>query len=63
MDQILSSVDGLVGTLTFNNPERHNAVSLDMWRAATHALEQFAADHSFLFFVLGPGDERVPLAG
>src|SRR5579872_5998934 len=43
-DKILSSKTGAIGTLTFNNPERHNAVSLDMWRAAAAALDEFAAD-------------------
>jgi enoyl-CoA hydratase len=39
--KILSATEGAIGTLTFNNPERHNAMSLDMWRTATGALEQF----------------------
>ena len=30
--------------MTFNNPERHNAVSLDMWEAAQGILADFAAD-------------------
>ena len=33
-DKMLSRKDGGVGYLIFNNPERHNAVSLDMWEAA-----------------------------
>ncbi len=33
-DKMLSHKEGKVGYLTFNNPERHNAVSLDMWEAA-----------------------------
>ncbi len=32
-DKMLSRKDGRVGTLIFNNPQRHNAVSLDMWDA------------------------------
>ncbi len=44
MDKILTEVDGGTATLTFNNPERHNAVSLEMWRAVLAALERFAAD-------------------
>ena len=30
-DKMLSSKEGSVGYVIFNNPERHNAVSLDMW--------------------------------
>ena len=43
-NKILSNTNGPIATLTFNNPERHNAVSLDMWRQATAALEDFAGD-------------------
>lgn len=52
MDKILSTTDGRIGTLTFNNPERHNAMSLDMWRAATTALEQFEQDGAVRVIVL-----------
>src|SRR5437016_12338533 len=52
MNKILSSVDGSIGTLTFNNPERHNAVSLDMWRAAKNALDQFVANSAVRVVVL-----------
>jgi enoyl-CoA hydratase/carnithine racemase len=43
-DKMLSRKEGRIGYLTFNNPERHNAVSLDMWEAASGFLEAFAAD-------------------
>jgi len=43
-DKLLSRKEAGVGVVTFNNPERHNAVSLEMWEAAKHALDQFAAD-------------------
>jgi enoyl-CoA hydratase len=51
-NKILSTTDGAVGTLTFNNPERHNAVSLDMWLDATTALEDFARDPAVRVVVL-----------
>lgn len=43
-DKMLSRKEGLVGYLTFNNPERHNAVSLDMWEAAEGYLDEFKND-------------------
>jgi enoyl-CoA hydratase/carnithine racemase len=43
-NKILSTAGGSVGTLTFNNPQRHNAVSLDMWQDASAALEELARD-------------------
>ena len=51
-NQILSTVAGAIGTLTFNNPERHNAVSLEMWREATGELEKLAADAAVRVVVL-----------
>jgi enoyl-CoA hydratase len=42
--KMLSRRDGRVGYVIFNNPERHNAVSLDMWEAASGFLEQFKHD-------------------
>jgi enoyl-CoA hydratase len=33
-----------VGTMTFNNPEKRNAVSFDMWKAAEQILADFASD-------------------
>lgn len=52
MNHILSAISGAIATLTFNNPERHNAMSLDMWRAATAVLEQFEQDPSVRVIVL-----------
>ena len=43
-DKMLSRKDGAVGWMTFNNPERHNAVSLEMWLAAERILTDFASD-------------------
>jgi enoyl-CoA hydratase len=43
-DKILARKEAGVGLVTFNNPERHNAVSLEMWEATTRVLTDFAAD-------------------
>jgi enoyl-CoA hydratase len=51
-DKMLSRKEGSVGYLTFNNPERHNAVSLDMWNAAEGILEDFKADKNIRVVVL-----------
>jgi enoyl-CoA hydratase len=51
-DKMLASKDGRVGTMTFNNPERHNAVSLEMWQSAAKILDQFAADDEVRVVVL-----------
>src|SRR5271169_5938761 len=51
-DKMLSRKEGGVGYLIFNNPERHNAVSLDMWEAAEGILADFAADKAIRVVVL-----------
>jgi enoyl-CoA hydratase len=43
-DKMLARKEGRAGYLIFNNPERHNAVSLDMWDAVRRILEDFAKD-------------------
>ncbi len=51
-DKMLSRKEGGVGYLIFNNPERHNAVSLEMWEAASAILFDFAADKNVRVVVL-----------
>ena len=49
---MLARKDGATGWLTFNNPERRNAVSVDMWEALPGALEGFEADPEVRVIVL-----------
>jgi len=42
--KMLAEKDGAVGRITFNNPARHNAVSLDMWQAVAQIMDDFEAD-------------------
>jgi enoyl-CoA hydratase len=51
-DKMLARKDGGVGYVIFNNPERHNAVSLDMWDATSRILEGFANDEEVRVVVL-----------
>ena len=51
-EKMLSRTEGGVGYLIFNNPERHNAVSLDMWEAASRFLDSFRNDKSIRVVVL-----------
>ena len=43
-DKLISKVEDGIGWMIFNNPERHNAISLDMWEAALETMAAFAAD-------------------
>lgn len=51
-DKMLSHKDGKVAIMTFNNPEKHNAVSFDMWEAAEKILDDFVADPAVRVIVL-----------
>lgn len=51
-EKMYATRDGHVGTLVFNNPERHNAVSFDMWEAGVRILSEFAADPQIRVVVL-----------
>jgi enoyl-CoA hydratase len=50
--KILSRAEGAVGTLTFNNPERHNAMSLEMWKDAATALDALTREPAVRVIVL-----------
>ena len=57
-DKLVARKEGGVGIVTFNNPQRHNAVSLEMWDATKRALDAFAADDEVRVVVLtGAGDK------
>lgn len=51
-EKMLSRKDGRVGYVIFNNPERRNAVSLDMWARTTEILADFARDDEVRVVVL-----------
>ncbi len=51
-DKMLSSKHGHIGTMTFNNPERYNAVSFEMWERVGTILEDFRADPEIRVVIL-----------
>ena len=42
--RIIAAVENGVGWLTFNNPERRNAISLEMWQGMADAAHAFSVD-------------------
>ncbi len=57
-DKMLSRKEGHVGYVIFNNPERRNAVSLEMWEATARILDDFGKDDYIRVVVLtGAGDK------
>jgi enoyl-CoA hydratase len=56
--KILQSVAEGVGTITFNNPQKRNAMSLDMWEGLGHALIELRDDPGVRVVILtGAGDK------
>jgi len=51
-DKMLARKEGNVGYVIFNNPERHNAVSLEMWARTAEILEGFKNDDDVRVVVL-----------
>ena len=51
-EKMISRIENGVGWMVFNNPERHNAISLEMWEAALEIMAGFTADKSVRVMVL-----------
>lgn len=62
-DPILVERRGGVGVVTFNNPARHNAMSLAMWRDAAAAVATFADDDAVRCVVLTGAGNKAFVAG
>jgi len=62
-DKMLSRKEGRIGYLTFNNPERHNAVSLEMWEAAAGYLDAFRDDEDIRVVVVTGAGGKAFISG
>ncbi len=57
-ERMIAQKDGAIGWITFNNPARHNAISLPMWQGLLDAVTAFCADPEVRVIVLkGAGDK------
>jgi enoyl-CoA hydratase/carnithine racemase len=57
-ERLIVRKEGATGWLIFNNPERRNAISVDMWEAMPGVLEKFGSDPDVRVIVLaGAGDK------
>jgi len=61
--QILSRRQGPLGHLIFNNPERHNAVSLAMWKRAGEVLEEFSRDDAVRVIIVSGAGGKAFISG
>lgn len=62
-DQMIAEKDGAVGRMIFNNPERRNAVSLEMWEAMEDIVADFNADDDIRVIVLSGAGDKAFVAG
>ena len=61
--RMIARVEGAVGWMVFNNPERRNAVSLDMWEAVPRILRAFEADPAVRVIALAGEGGRAFVSG
>jgi enoyl-CoA hydratase len=62
-DKILAEKTGKVGRLIFNNPEKRNAVSYEMWEAASAVLTDFAKDPDVRVVVISGAGGKAFVSG
>jgi len=63
IETLVGRKDGPIGWMTFNNPLRRNAVSLDMWRAIPDVLAAFEADPEVRVVVFTGAGDRAFVSG
>jgi enoyl-CoA hydratase len=51
-ERMLADKEGAIGWVTFNNPARHNAVSLEMWQGLYDIVSDYARDDAIRVIVL-----------
>lgn len=61
--RMIAQKDGAIGWMIFNNPERLNAVSLDMWEAVPSIIAGFEADPEIRVIVLKGAGDKAFVAG
>lgn len=57
-ERMLATKEGAIGWITFNNPARHNAVSMEMWQGLFDIVSDYGRDDSIRVIVVqGAGDK------
>jgi len=62
-EKILADVEGGIGWLTFNQPEKRNAMSMEMWQGVADAFEAFQADPEVRVVVMRGAGGKAFLSG
>ena len=61
--RLIARKEGGIGWMIFNQPEKHNAVTLDMWAAIPRIIAGFDADPEVRVIVLRGAGERAFVSG
>jgi enoyl-CoA hydratase len=62
-DKMLSRKEGHVGYMIFNNPQRLNAISIEMWEASRRIMDEFAQDSDVHVVVLAGAGGKAFVSG
>jgi len=62
-DKLIVRCSGRTGEIIFNDPQRHNAMSLDMWQGLSRALAVLGADDAIRSVVLAGAGTRAFISG
>jgi enoyl-CoA hydratase/carnithine racemase len=62
-DRLIAERKGPIGWITFSNPERHNAMNMEMWQALPRAIANFESDDDVKVIVLRGAGDRAFISG
>lgn len=62
-EKLYGARDGAVAKIVFNNPAKHNAVSLDMWIRFAELLKEYAADDGVRVLVISGAGGKAFVSG
>ncbi|HSB48649.1 MAG TPA: enoyl-CoA hydratase [Burkholderiales bacterium] len=62
-EKLIAKKDGAIGWVIFNNPERHNATSYEMWQALPVVLNRYISDPAVRVIVFRGAGEKAFSAG
>jgi enoyl-CoA hydratase/carnithine racemase len=62
-EKMIARKEDGIGWMIFNNPQRHNAMSVDMWEAVPEIMADFAVDDKVRVIVLRGAGERAFVSG
>ena len=62
-ERMIARKDGPIGWMQFNNPARHNAVSMEMWKAVPEIMAEFERDDQIRVVVLSGAGGKAFISG